>query len=71
MSHGYTDSNRNGNSHIHAYADTYCSCYCDTYSYSGGQRNTYCLAKLHTELHIHVGDRNAGAGSHRHYKPLR
>ena len=26
---------------------------------------------LHTELHIHIGHRNARAGNHRHWKPLR
>ena len=49
---------------------TYCSCYCDTYpdspgygyTYSAGYGYTYRIAKLHTELHIHRGDRNDRSG---------
>jgi hypothetical protein len=31
-------------------------------TYSAGYSYTYSDASLHTELHIHVGDRNARAG---------
>ena len=52
-----------------AYRDTYGAGY--GYTYGAGYGYTYRIAKLHTELHIHIGDRNDRAGSHRHWKPLR
>ena len=71
------DANANGI----AKCDTYCSCHCDTYSDSPGYGYTHSPsygyayrhgnAKLHTGLHIHIGDRNDRAGSDRHRKPLR
>ena len=43
------------------------------YTYSDGNchtdSNTDGNAKLHTELHIYIGDRNDRAGNHRHRQP--
>jgi hypothetical protein len=70
-----SDANTNGVPKYHTY------CYCDTYPDSPGHSYTYSAsyghtyrhgdAKLHTKLHIHIGDRNARAGSDRHHQPLR
>ena len=42
-----------------------------TYSYGYGYTYTNRKPKLHPELHIHIWHRNARAGNHRHWKPLR
>ena len=66
-SHVGWQSISDGNSYVYAHPDG--SGYSDTYC--AGYRYAYCIAKLHTELHIHIGHRNARAGNHRHWKPLR
>ena len=71
------NSDADGNGLAKCYA--YCFCYCDgypdspghSYTYSASYGDTYGKPKLHTGLHIHIGDRNDRAGSHRHRKPLR
>jgi hypothetical protein len=66
-SNAYPDSN----AFIHAYTyggsdgHPYSHCHSNGYGYAYGD------AGLHTELHIHIGHRNARAGNHRHWKPLR
>ena len=69
--HAYTYGNAYRNCHIHAYTygDSHVYAYTNAYSFSYGY--DYRNAKLHTELHIHIGDRNTRAGSHRHWQPLR
>ena len=62
-SYPYNDRYRYGYSYSYSYGYTYSHGYALTY--------TYVNAKLHPELHIHNGDRNDRAGSHRHWKSLR
>jgi len=75
----HTDSYCYGDIHSYPYNDRYRYGYSYSYSYSYGYTYshgyaltyTYVNAKLHPELHIHNGDRNDRAGSHRHWKSLR
>jgi hypothetical protein len=70
---------RKSDANTHGVAKCYTYYYCDTYpdssgysyTYSAGYGYTYGKPKLHTELCIHIGDRNTRAGSHRHWQPLR
>jgi len=56
------DPNANGLAEWYTYfhADTYGGSV--SYAYGGRFSYAYSDASLHTELHIHVGDRNARAG---------
>ena len=70
------DADPNGNaaeSYTHGYrhSNAYPDSSAFTYTYSAGYGYTYRIAKLHTELQFHIGDRNDRAGSHGHWKPLR
>ena len=62
-------SDANANRIAKCYTYYYWDAYRDTYG--AGYGYTYRIAKLHTELHIHIGDRNDRARSHRHRQPLR
>ena len=70
-------ANADGNRVAKCDTDFYCDAYSYTYStgygytYRAGYSYTHRIAKLHTELRIHIGNRNDRAGSHRHRKPLR
>lgn len=72
-SHADCKSISNGDSYVYAYPDSdrYSYSLAHTYSASYGYTYRYGNASLHTELHIHIGHRNARAGNHRHWKPLR
>ena len=68
------DANANGNaaeSYTHGHHIAYPDGSGHSDTYCAGYRYAYCIAKLHTELHIHIRDRNDRAGNHRHRKPLR
>jgi hypothetical protein len=67
--HGDTDCNGKLHAYGNCYSDVYPYSYSDGYCNSNG--HTYWFAKLHAELHIHIGHRNARAGSDRHWQPLR
>jgi hypothetical protein len=70
-----SDSNAHGLAKHYAYGRADINAYSDgsghSYAYGPGYSYTYRIAKLYTELHIHIGHRNARAGNHRHWKPLR
>jgi hypothetical protein len=70
-----SDSNAHGLAKHYAYGHADINAYPDSsshsYTYSASYGYTYRDASLHTELHIHIGHRNARAGNHRHWKPLR
>ncbi len=61
-----SDSNAHGLAKRYAYCSCYRYTYCSRYGYTygDGNRDTNRNTKLHTGLHIHIGDRNASAGSH-------
>ena len=59
------DVKPNGNGNSNAYGSGH------SYTYCSGYGNAYCDRSLHTQLHIHIGNRNARAGSQRQWKPLR
>ena len=68
------DANAHGNaaeSYTHGHNIAYPDGSGYGYTYSDGYTYTNRKPKLHTELHIHIGHRNARAGNHRHWKPLR
>ena len=68
---------RDGNAYGHAssdshvYANSYSNGNIHAYTYGGGYGYAYRNAKLHTELHIHNGDRSDRAGNHGPWQPLR
>ena len=68
-SHADCKSISNGDSYVYAYPDSSGHSY--TYSSGFGYAYRHGDAKLHPELHIQVGDRNARAVNHRYWKPLR
>jgi hypothetical protein len=70
-----TDADANvkpdGNVYTYSNTNSYRYGYIDAYTYSAVYGYTNGKPKLHTELCIHIGDRNTRAGSHRHWQPLR
>jgi isopropylmalate/homocitrate/citramalate synthase len=59
------NANRVAKWYTYFYPDTYGGSISDTYG--GSVSYTYRNAKLHTELHIHNGNRSDRAGNHRHW----